>query len=118
MFVYSKYWGSWSRVLSTRHPKGPYVEVNLTPIAGWHSSSWETDVVPIRIRFHGTRYEKGEICKTLLEEVKEIMIVNLGEDLTNRLLTEDFLSQIDIDLYEKHNNGGANLADISKEGGR
>jgi hypothetical protein len=43
------------------------------------------------------------------------MKAHLGEELANRLLTEDFLSQIDWDKYKAVDNGGANLADIRKD---
>ena len=110
-FHYSSYWGTWSRVLSESHPAGPFVEVNLTPCC----DTWQNNVEPVRIRAHGTaRGERDQETDTLPNDVREQMIWHLGEELTERLLTEDLLSQIDWDLYRKHNNGGANLADIRR----
>ena len=37
------------------------------------------------------------------------MVAHLGEALAHRLLTEDFLPQIDWGKYAKVRNGGANL---------
>lgn len=111
MFHFSSYWQSWSRVLSENHPHGPFVEVNLTP-----NLKWDEDVKPIRIRFHGTaRGENDKVVAELPVEIRDLMAGNLGEDLTNRLLTEDFLPQIDYELYKKSNNGGANFEDIRKK---
>lgn len=115
MFVYSSYWGTWSRVLSTNHPNGPFVEVNLTPIPNCYSSGWKNDVAPIRIRIHGTaRGPNDKVTKELPEKIYEQMVKHLGAELANRLLVEDFLSQIDIALYNKHCNGGANFENIKK----
>lgn len=116
MYYYSSYWGTWSRVLSNNHPKGPFVEVNLTPIPCCHSSGWENDVAPIRIRFHGTAREEGDkVTDRLPESIYAQMVEKLGAELVNRLLEEDFLSQIDMGLYNKYNNGGANFEDIRKK---
>lgn len=112
MFVYSSYWGTWSRRLSNNHPSGPFVEVNLTPIKHCYSSTWKDDVAPIRIRFHGTAPSRND---KLTGELFVAMIDNLGTELVVRLLTEDFLSQIDYQLYTKFNNGGANFEDIRKK---
>jgi hypothetical protein len=43
------------------------------------------------------------------------MVKHLGEELTHRLLTEDFLSQIDWGRYDRNDNGGCNLEDCKKE---
>lgn len=116
MFVYCSYWYTWSRVLSEKHPHGPFVEVNLTPIPNCHSSSWKSDVASIHIRFHGTaREENDREVAELPAEIRELMVKNIGEELTKRLLTEDFLPQIDYKLYCRHNNGGANFEDIRKK---
>ncbi|MFH0779358.1 MAG: hypothetical protein V1928_00690 [Parcubacteria group bacterium] len=116
MFTCCSYWGDWSRVLSEKDPHGPFVEVNLTPIRNCFSSTWQNHVAPIRIRFHGTaRSENDRTVAELPAEVRAQMVQNLGEELTNRLLTEDFLSQIDYNLYCKKCNGGANFEDIRKK---
>ncbi len=110
MFLYNSYWRNWSRVLSTNHPNGPFVEVNLTPI-----NSWANDVSMIRIRLHGTaRDPNDKLVENLPHEIELKMVMNLGVELTARLLTEDFLPQIDWELYKKKCNGGANLEDIKR----
>ncbi|MDB5254069.1 MAG: hypothetical protein JWL80_135 [Parcubacteria group bacterium] len=106
MFHYSSYWRAWSRVLSTNHPNGPYIEVDLT------SMSWDT-VARINIRSHGTRRDDMDRNEEKLPaEVKARMISKLGPELTERLLTEDFLPQIDWALYRQKCNGGAAFAEI------
>lgn len=110
-FHYSSYWHNWSRVLSTNHEHGPFVEVNLTPIGG--RTGWSSEIDRIRgvnIRFHGTARDNKDIITDILpDEVYDEMMIHLGEDLTRRLLTEDFLPQIDYELYRKYSNGGCAL---------
>ncbi len=110
MFVYSDYWRTWSRLLGWYN--GAYVEVNLTPVNSYHPRSWKIDVEPIRIRIHRT--EGGKLSYTIPEEVIEKMEEHLGHDLTDRLLTEDFLSHVDYKKYLQCNNGGARFEDIKK----
>lgn len=114
MFHYSSYWRSWSRVLSSNHPAGPFIEVNLT--VPTHSvSAWQTDVAPIRIRAHRThRSDTDKLTDKLPAEVIAKMVSQLGGELTDRLLHEDFLPNIDWDLYELHDNGGAEYEQIRK----
>lgn len=117
-FHYCGSWGTWSRVLSADHPQGPYIEVNLTPIPCCHNSTWDNDVRPIRIRAHGTPrdyigyYPQDKETDELPDDVRAAMVRNLGPELTERLLTEDFLPLIDWDLYRQKTNGGANFDDI------
>lgn len=109
-FHYSCTWSTWSRVLSTTDLHGPIVEVNLTPVHDWAS-----EVAQIRIRFHGTPFGHCSYDKVTTElpaRVRQQMVEKLGEELTERLLTEDFLPQIDYELYRRYCNGGANLEDI------
>jgi len=121
MFHFSGYWQTWSRVLSENHPQGPFVEVNLTPIpcSYIHAYTWKKEIAPIRIRAHCTPRYYGALggnkrAYVLPENVKLEMIQNLGKEITERLLTEDFLSQIDWDLYRKVCNGGANFENIRR----
>jgi hypothetical protein len=112
-FHYCAYWGTWSRVLSANHPHGPYVEVNLTPVATFRD--WQSEVAPIRIRAHGTqRGPEDKDTHQLPPVIRAQMMRALGPELVDRLLGEDFLRQIDWRKYRKHNNGGANLEDIRK----
>lgn len=109
-FHYSCTWSTWSRVLSTTDLHGPIVEVNLTPVHDWAS-----EVAQIRIRFHGTPFghcSHDKVTAELPARVRQQMVEKLGEELTEHLLTEDFLPQIDYELYRRHCNGGANLEDI------
>jgi hypothetical protein len=135
-YSYSKYWRTWSRVLKY---DGPWcgsvcVEVNLTPInSSWPDADWDEEVRPIIIRKHSSTYHPlfpvsrflsdGDLVHTcttwcsygfkvveeLPTEIKEMMVEKLGEELVQRLLTEDFLSQIDWDKYDVNCNGGCPL---------
>ncbi len=104
MFVYSRYWRCWSRTIGY---KNGTVEVNLTPL----NNNWAGDVEPIIIRRHST--SGNETFSKLPMEVYGWMIESIGEELTHRLLTEDFFPQIDWDKYDAVCNGGASLADIT-----
>jgi hypothetical protein len=48
----------------------------------------------------------------LPDYVRQDMVQHIGEELTARLLTEDFLREIDWRLFQEKSNGGANLDDI------
>lgn len=116
-FHYSSYWHTWSRRLAESNKPlfCGIVEVNLGPIPGCFSSTWDYDVKPIRIRAHGTSSSRGDIDTDVLpESVKEAMVKNLGPELTERLLTYDFLPEIDWEKYNRLCNGGANFEDIKK----
>ena len=117
MFFYSSYWKTWSRVLSGGRA-GSSVELNLTP-TNWRvadQGQWDSKVRPIRIRRHSTGMDRGDkLVDTLTAEVRAVMVKHLGADLTARLLTEDFMSQINWEKYHRVCNGGANLSDIRKD---
>lgn len=113
-FIWCSYWGTWSRVLS--YDNGYYVEVNLTPINPHHNYEWnalfDRGVV---IRKHCTARDRAdEEVGELPSHVYENMVSHWGKEHVDRLLTEDFLRQIDWDMYQKHNNGGASFDKIKK----
>lgn len=110
IFIYSSYWGCWSRILqeATPHNDGNYIEVNLTAINPTYEHSWKEQIEMIRIRRHGTsRDKKDRFVGTLPQEVVDMMLRYLAPELVERLLHEDFLPHIDWNLYRKHCNGGA-----------
>jgi hypothetical protein len=125
-FHYSSYWGNWSRVLlrpgdivPSGSRKGEishdYLELNLTPINGWHPwnhEEIEKRVRPIVFRFHGTaRDRKDRDEKELPGEVLKGMKENLGDLLVERLINEDFLWYLDLDaLYRNMRGGGVALS--------
>ena len=114
-YHYSSYWHSWSRVLSDNHDHGPFVEVNLTPHGIRGSAADWRRVAQIIIRVHGTtRDPNDQETDRLPREIVFLMLDHLGMGLLARLLNEDFLSEIDWSLYEKHNNGGAAFEDIRR----
>jgi hypothetical protein len=134
-FNWSSYWGTWSRVLHSPGKKHDncelpssfqdyFIEIDLTPVNGWpreeddakYSVHQLDQVRHINIRCHGTsRGKKDKTWGDLPEMVREAMLDNLGYVLTQRLLIEDFLPQIDFSIYHKHCNGGAKLADIRRQ---
>ena len=60
-YHYCSYWGTWSRRLSSDHPYGPIVEVNLTPIRDCsYDKRWDDEVKPIVIRTHCTASSGGD----------------------------------------------------------
>lgn len=112
MFVFCSYWRIWDRVIANNFPtRGSVAVVNLTPIPAGLSSSWDRDVKPIRFRNY-LRWDP--IVEDLPSDVRALMVKNLGEDLTNRLLTEDFFPQIDWARFTSVCNAGANLADCCR----
>lgn len=103
MFVYSKYWHNWSRLLATKHfHEHSTVEINLT---GRNSQE-------IWIRAHGTYTPREEIHEELPDNIIKGLEETFGKELTERLLTEDFLPKIDWALYKFKCNGGAALKDV------
>jgi len=113
-FVFSGYWGKWSRGLAVAHPVGRYIEVNLTPKNDW---GWSYDVIKIRIRAHSTPLDpaKGDIfVMDLPPSIRTLMTAHLGAELTNRLLTEDFVSQVDWALYRQLSGQGPGLEEIRR----
>lgn len=95
--------------------EGPTVEVNLTPIS-WatarNNEVWVDEVAGIRIRAHGTTPSPGDVFTYELPNVVgNTMMKHLSPVLLDRLLYEDFLSQINWDRYTQISNGGADLND-------
>lgn len=110
MFRYCAYWRTWSRVIE--FAKYRIVEVNLTPMPNVFGSTWEKDVAPIVIRKHLTLNRDDKVYANLPADIIRQMLENLGDEIVNRLLTEDFLPRIDWQKYERVCNGGAKFADI------
>jgi hypothetical protein len=113
-FRFSGYWRTWARVLAVDHPQGQFIEVSLTPINSW---AWDSDVRLIRILVHCTPLCRSRGDLFLLElppAVRSSMVHNLGLELTQRLLTEDFLPLIDWALYREKRGTGPGLDDIRR----
>jgi hypothetical protein len=121
MYIYSKYWGTWSRILGYTDLKGnigarlsgdyPWViEVNLTPVNPGIPESWD-EVTPIRIRIHGTTCWGHEPKEAIPDVIKQRMRDEIGNDLACVLLYQDLLPLIDLGLAHKLSNGGTNLSD-------
>jgi hypothetical protein len=103
-FQYISYWGTWRRFLGMH--KGQFVEVELTPTNSTWEKSWKD--MGVHIFLHGTsRGERDLNCRYLPFYVRNRMVEKLGEVQTAYLLTYDFFKEIDFDLYNKVQNGGA-----------
>lgn len=112
-YTYSSYWQTWSRLVA--ECDGKYVEVNLSPLNGWSSKAGLDDVQRVKVRCHCTPKTPNDIVTDelppyLLEEMRE----HLGEDLTQFMLTADFVNLVDWKSYRKVNNGGASFYRIAK----
>ena len=107
LFVYSSYWHSWSRVLRFYQNGGTQVEVDMFPLINDKQ---------VNIRKHRTvRSVNDFYSRYMPNNVIEQMVDRYGQELTDRLLHEDFLPQINWDLYEQHCNGGAEFDRIKKQ---
>lgn len=115
LFHFSSYWQRWSRVLSSTHPNGPYVEVDLVPIPNSYDNSWAT-VENTIIRVHATESKESDIITCVLpSKVEAEMRANLDIFVVDFLLHEDILSLIDFDLYKENQNGGCPLSLCHKQ---
>lgn len=125
-FHFSNYWGHWSRTLVSPNIRPElmnngsvgfeYIELNLTAING-ERGDWETEVEPIVFRSHCTipNY-KDKDTEELPADVLDMMKAKLGEELTETLLNDDFLSEIDLNkLRSKMTGGGVCFEDIKKD---
>ena len=92
------------------------MELNLTPIMSHGQRGWEKQVKPAIIRAHFTpKCSPREYpVDQLPGNIKALMLTELGENFMNYLLNENFLDQIDWELYDKYNNGGASFELIKK----
>lgn len=109
VFVFCSYWRTWSRVL-TPYVKGTVVELNLTPVNSHYAESWERDVAPIIFRSHGTSLDRADqLTEQLPEKVREFMVANIGEALTERLLVTDWLPLLDRSAVDRGRPGGGGI---------
>lgn len=126
VFVYSSYWGTWSRVLyhesdralKQRYdlPYSPWIELDLTAINPTTINNWSDKVQHANIRCHSTtRGDKDKIVGTLPGHVVQLMRRNLTEDCVQKLLHEDYLPYIDFEKGRKACNGGFHFADATKD---
>ncbi len=107
LFVYCGYWRTWSRVLRFAQPLVSndfgQVEVDMIPREGR----------TINIRKHHTARGASDFYSRYLPlEVVAEMQQKLGNEITQRLLHDNFLEKIDWNLYNQHNNGGAEFDKI------
>lgn len=114
LFVYSSYWGKWSRVLQYKNGHKPQVEVDCEPVnltqEGWRR------VGSILIRQHSTaRRQADYYYEALPYEVVETMQENISEIAMLEILHGDLLPLIDWEKYRRVDNGGATLADILRD---
>ncbi len=107
-FIYCKYWQNWSRVLRLKGRYFGQVEVTLTPINSHSDYAWkEKSFLNINIRQHLTDTKDDIIVDDLPDSVYDDMVSRIGKELTDRLIHEDFLPNIDFEKYRSLCNGGA-----------
>lgn len=117
VFHFSDFWRCWSRRL-IQHNVGKYnvleiVEINLTPTPKRIGSNWSNDVAPVIFRLHNTPDDSRDRNELHLPEViEQQMRTNLGFNLAIKLLTEDWLSIIDLDLLRREPIGGTPIHKI------
>lgn len=119
MFVFSGYWRRWARVLHESTPRDlpncPHstVEVDLEVVMNI-PSMWDR-VNAINIRNHCTTRTQGDVFSgSIPGKVHEHMRAYMTETTVNRLLHEDFLPNINWDIYRQHSNGGAPFELVKK----
>lgn len=111
-FTYDSYWHNWDRILKPSN--GLFGWVRLTPIG---SDTW----APVAL-IHLQVSDRQEYCpfdkgmESIPEDVVKSMRANLPAPLIQRLLWEDFLSKVDIKLYNKNYNGGCSFHKCMKVG--
>lgn len=111
MYYYSSYFQNWSRVLLNNF-YGEYIEIDLTGM----DSDWERVKKQI-IRTHRTaRRPSDKLVMVLPADVEKQMQENLGHELTRRLLTFDYLPNIDWVKYRKMSNGGSPYLQVKLPG--
>lgn len=121
LFIYSAYWGKWSRVLRWMNRgvgDGSHditqVEVDLEPL-GYSDADW-VRVGQANIRRHRTQRNDRDVVSAYLPiEVVHKMEAHLDATTVDSLLHADLLPMIDWAKYERLCNGGCPLHLCIKE---
>lgn len=116
MFAYCKNTLSWYRVLGKWN--NYLVKIRLTPRDDFrHPTKWGTDVAPVvfhmEMKFKETRRGE-EAINNLPTNIRNRMNQFLGNELTEFLLTEDFLSYVDPKEIRAKNINGVPLYQVLK----
>lgn len=116
-FVFSNYWRTWSRLLAVPANPSVYVaSVVLTPINGFRDYTLANVQKETLHPFHGYLPKENIAQTTLPTLVRKEMEKHLGESLTKRLMTYEYLSEINAEEIEqackKSNGGGVPLSFI------
>lgn len=86
------YWGTWNRLLTIADVG--IVELSLTPI-NWQSSHGKWDKTKQEMfRVHNTSIKGDKCCDELPADVREILVRHYGEELTERMLNHNYLSEV------------------------
>ncbi len=128
VFVYSSYWGTWSRVLWHKSDQqlarrlglpnhvGEWIELDLTAVNPHSSLDWADRVAKGNVRCHRTaRGDRDIITSTLPAETVALMNVWLPEDTVDKLLHVDYLPYLDFEVGRKLCNGGFKVNDALKD---
>ena len=111
-FVYSSYWGVWSRLVAVAGMH--YVEVNMTPVNGWGSGDVER-CKSVIVRCHCTARDWSDLeVDTLPDDVWAACNEHLGPEVTAFIASADFIELVDWTRYNQLCNGGASFYRIAK----
>lgn len=120
---YSSYWGTYSRTLvSARLGIQPElgriytsVELDLTPINSYDVSNW-SPLKELLFRIHCTTPDRSDQdLESVPENVLAKMVEMYGNTIVDRMLTEDFLSKIDLEKLRAAPCGGTPLPHVLKD---
>lgn len=106
--IYNSHWRTWSRILSAKD--GEFVELNLTHINGhWDKVKAET------IRRHSTPRSPNDVVQEQLPVIaRQALVTMVGAEFANKLLTYDYLSEVDWSKYRNVCSSGASFNDIQR----
>lgn len=101
-YRFCHYWHHWSRILWTNGCE--YVEIDLTPVPNseetWDKIKRET------IRRHSTDTSEDTFWEELPQATFDSMVWHLGSDLTLRLCSHDYLTEIALAQIDVQMQGG------------
>ena len=100
------YWHNWNRVVGSM-ANGRKVIVRLTPI-NFSTHEWNY-VRGENLLVNNGPNHKCKRVETLPDTIRAMMVMHLGEELTHRLLSHDYMCEVtayDVDRACRASNGG------------
>lgn len=111
-FVFNAHWRSWNRIISYDPSTKEFIELGLTHVNG----NWD-HVVAETIRRHRVPLKKGDfMAEVLPAAVRSAADYRLGAHVVNRLISYDYLSNIDFGKFDQleKGHGGVPFARVRK----